>query len=129
MEKRIFVDQKGHDELKKAFPHLSRISIWNALTYKTDSSIARKIRFTAIKHCGGVVRTGSAASWNWETIHNEVEKTMVQTYGPHFQLVLYKQTGVVVLYVDDIEERRLKDLTIPEYEDLQAEVEVMASRL
>ncbi|MBQ4392073.1 MAG: hypothetical protein II826_03050 [Prevotella sp.] len=129
MEKRIFVDQKGHKQLQAAFPHLSRISIWNALTYKTDSSVARKIRFVAITQCGGVMRTGECASWEWETEHNEVEKTMVQTFGPHFKLVLYKETGVSVVYIDGEEKRRDKGLGIPEWEALQVEVEQMARRM
>lgn len=129
MEKRIFVDQKGHKQLQAAFPHLSRISIWNALTYKTDSSVARKIRYTAIKHCGGVVRAGECASWEWETEHIEADKTMVQTFGPHFKLVLYKETGVSVVYIDGIEKRRDKGLGIPEWEALQTEVEQMARRM
>ena len=129
MEKRIFVDQKGHKQLQAAFPHLSRISIWNALTYKTDSSVARKIRYVALKQCGGVIRAGVGASWDWETEHVEADQTMVQTYGPHFKLVLYKETGVSVVYVDGVEKRRDKGLGIPEWEALQSEVEQMAMTL
>ena len=129
MEKRIFVDQKGHKQLQAAFPHLSRISIWNALTYKTDSSVARKIRYVAMRQCGGVVRAGECASWEWETEHIEADKTMVQTFGPHFKLVLYKETGVSVVYIDGIEKRRDKGLGIPEWEALQVEVEQMARRM
>lgn len=128
MTKRISLDQKGRDKLNKIFPHLSRVSIWNALTWKTDSSISRKIRYVAVKQCGGVIIDGGVAL-GWETEHNEAENTMVQTLGDHFKIVVHKETGPVVLFVDGEEKRRDENLSIPEYEALQAEVEQMAMAL
>ncbi len=125
MSKRISLDQTGRNKLNKAFPHLSRVSIWNALTWKTDSEISRKVRYVAVKQCGGVIVDGGM-SLEWETSHEEVEKTMTQTLGTRFKLVLYKETGVSVLLVDGVEKRRDQGLTIPEWEALQAEVEQMA---
>lgn len=125
MAKRISLDQKGRNKLNKAFPHLSRVSIWAALTWQNDSEISKKIRYVAIKQCGGTVIDGGA-TLEWETSHEEVEKTMTQTLGDRFKIVLYKESGIVVLYVDGVEKRRDKNLSIPEYEALQAEVEDMA---
>ena len=117
MSKRISLDQRGRDKLNKIFPHLSRVSIWNALTWKTDSDISRKIRYVAVKQCGGVIVDGGVSL--------ECEKTMTQTLGPRFKIVFHKKTDVTVLYVDGVEKRRDKGLTVPEYEALQAEVEQM----
>lgn len=125
MTKRISLDQKGRNKLNKAFPHLSRVSIWNALTWKNDSDISRKIRYVAIKQCGGTIVDGGV-TLEWETVHNEAEHTMVQTLGERFKIVVHKETGPVVLFVDGVEKRRDENLSIPEYEALQAEVEKMA---
>lgn len=125
MAKRITLDQNGRKKLNKAFPHLSRISLWNALTWKNNSEVSRKVRYVAVKQCGGVIVDGGC-SWEWETTHEEVEKTMTQTLGPRIKLVLYKETGVSVLLIDGVEKRRYKGLGIPEWEALQAEVEQIA---
>ena len=128
MAKRITLDQRGRDKLNKIFPHLSRVSIWNARTWKTDSDRSRKIRYVAVKQCGGAIVDGGQ-SLEWETSHEELERTMTQTLGPRFKIVFHKQTDVTVLYVDGVEKRRDKGLTVPEYEALQAEVEQMAMTL
>ena len=125
MTKRISLDQKGRNKLNKVFAHLSRVSIWNALTWKNDSDISRKIRYVAIKQCGGTI-VGGGVTLEWETRFEEVPHTMIQTLGNRFKLVLDLNSGVSVLYVDGIEKRRDKDLGIPEWEALQAEVEEMA---
>lgn len=129
MEKRIFVDNEGFKKLKGAFPETSRISIWNALTYKTHSAIADKIRHVAMTQCGGVMRGGKVATLVWETWHDESGKTMVQTYGKRIKVVYSKETGIVVVYVDGVEKRRDKGLSIPEYEALQNKIEQMALTL
>ena len=112
MTKRISLDQKGRNKLNKAFPHLSRVSIWNALTWKNDSDISRKIRYVAIKQCGGTIVDGGV-TLEWETVHNEAEHTMVQTLGERFKIVVHKETGPVVLFVDGVEKRRDENLSIP----------------
>lgn len=125
MTKRISLDQKGRNKLNKAFPHLSRVSIWNALTWKNDSDISRKIRYVAIKQCGGTIVDGGV-TLEWETVHEEKPHRMIQTLGERFKLVYDLETGVSVLLVDGVEKRRDKGLGIPEWEALQAEVEQMA---
>ena len=127
MTKRITLDQKGRNMLSKAFPNLSRVSIWNALTWKNDSEISRKVRYVAVKQCGGVIVDGGM-SLKWDTVHNECEKTMVQTLGPRYKIIHYRETGMTVLFIDGMEKRRDRNLTIPEYEALQSEVEQMALR-
>lgn len=128
MTKRISLDQRGRDKLNKIFPHLSRVSIWNALTWKTDSEISRKVRYVAVKQCGGVIVDGGV-SLKWETRHEESPHRMIQTLGGRFKLVYDLETGVSVLLVDGIEKRRDKGLSIPEWEALQSEVEQMALTL
>ena len=125
MSKRISLDQEGRNKLNKAFAHLSRVSIWNALTWRCDSEVARKIRYVAIKQCGGTIVDGGV-TLKWETNFVEVPHTMIQTLGDRFKLVLDLESGLGQLYVDGVEKRRVDDPDVPEWEALQAEVEEMA---
>lgn len=76
MEKKIFVEEAAKAHIRRVFK-CSRILVWKALNFKSDSELARKIRYVALKEFGGVV--------NWEpaeveTSHEEVERTMTMRF-------------------------------------------------
>ena len=78
MRKQILTDNETKTFLMKAFK-CSRQAVWQALNFKRDSDQARRIRQLALKR-GGKLTDGYMPKC--ETTHEEVEKTMTQTFGP-----------------------------------------------
>ena len=125
MRKQILTDNETKTFLMKVFG-CSRQAVWQALNFKRDSDQARKIRQLALKR-GGKLTDGYVPEC--ETTHEEVEKTMTQTFGPRVKLVVDKETGDVSVYVDGQLKESYKDITVPDLMQLQYEVELMAAAL
>lgn len=118
-------DNETKTFLMKAFG-CSRQAVWQALNFRRDSDQARKIRQLALKR-GGKLTDGYMPEC--ETTHEEVEKTMTQTFGPRVKLVVDKETGDVSVYVDGQLKDSYKNITVPDLMQLQYEVEQMAAAL
>lgn len=125
MEKKIFVEEAAKMHLRRVFK-CSRILVWKALNFKSDSELAQKIRYVALKELGGVANWQPAEV---ETSHEEVANTMTQTFGERVKLVASKSDTSVVVYVDGKEERRENCDSIPAFMTLQKEVGYMAMSL
>lgn len=125
MEKKIFVDEKAKGHLRKVFK-CTNVMVWKALNFKSDSELARKIRFTALTQLNGTPNWKQAEV---ETTHEEVEQTMTQTFGERVKLVVDRKDGSVSVFVDGVETRREQDMNIPAFVELQSEVELMAMSL
>lgn len=125
MRKQILTDNETKTFLMKAFK-CSRQAVWQALNFKRDSDHARRIRQLALKR-GGKLTDGYMPKC--ETTHEEVEKTMTQTFGPRVKLVVDKETGDVSVYVDGQLKDSYKSITVPDLMQLQYEVEQMAAAL
>ena len=125
MRKQILTDNETKTFLMKAFK-CSRLAVWLALNFKRDSDQARRIRQLALKR-GGKLTDGYMPKC--ETTHEEVEKTMTQTFGPRVKLVVDKETGDVSVYVDGQLKDSYKSITVPDLMQLQYEVEQMAAAL
>ena len=125
MRKQILTDNETKTFLMKAFG-CSRQAVWQALNFKRDSDQARKIRQLALKR-GGKLTDGYMPKC--ETTHEEVEKTMTQTFGPRVKLVVDKETGNVSVYVDGQLKDSYKNISVPDLMQLQYEVEQMAAAL
>ena len=125
MRKQILTDNETKTFLMKAFK-CSRQAVWQALNFKRDSDQARRIRQLALKR-GGKLTDGYMPKC--ETMHEEVEKTMTQTFGPRVKLVVDKETGDVSVYVDGQLKDSYKSITVPDLMQLQYEVEQMAAAL
>lgn len=125
MRKQILTDNETKTFLMKAFK-CSRQAVWQALNFKRDSDQARRIRQLALKR-GGKLTDGYMPKY--ETTHEEVEKTMTQTFGPRVKLVVDKETGDVSVYVDGQLKDSYKSITVPDLMQLQYEVEQMAAAL
>jgi hypothetical protein len=115
-------------KLRQTFK-VSHVTVWKALTYKTESALAEKIRYVALKQLGGTVSKDLQKSVECETSHEEVEKTMTQTFGPRVKLVFFKEGSVVKLYVDGKEEKKAYCKDIPSFVAFQKEVELKALTL
>lgn len=125
MEKKIFVNEKAKAHLRTVFG-CTNVMVWKALSFKSDSDLARKIRFTALKQLGGVA--------NWaptevETTHEETARTMTLHFGKRVQLVYDRNDGSSHVMVDGREERREEGLDIPAFMELSDEVGQMAMSL
>ena len=125
MRKQILTDNETKTFLMKVFG-CSRQAVWQALNFKRDSDQARRIRQLALKR-GGKLTDGYVPEC--ETTHEEVEKTMTQTFGPRVKLVVDKETGDVSVYVDGQLKDSYKNITVPDLMQLQYEVEQMAAAL
>lgn len=123
MSKKIYVTDEAKNRLADVF-HVSRVMVWKALAFESQSLLARKIRHVALTQYHGVP--------NWkpvemETIHDS--KTMTQTFGDRVKLVVEKGTRNVTVLVDDEVERKAQVSGIPEFMELQSEVSRMAMSL
>lgn len=125
MTKQIFLSSDGKAHLCKVFG-CTNVMVWKALTFKSESDLARKIRFVALTQLGGV------PSWNAnevETTHEEAEKTMTLHFGERVLLVYDRKDGSSHVIVDGEEQRCVQGLDIPEFMALSNEVELMAMSL
>lgn len=125
MAKKIYLEDNAKSYLRRVFK-CSNVMVWKALTFESDSKLARKIRFVALKELGGVP--------NWkpedmETTHEEAEMTMTQTFGDRVKLVVSKRDASVLVYVDGKIKRRENCDSIPAFIALQNEVQCMAMSL
>lgn len=125
MEKKIYVSEKNKAHLRKVFD-CSTMMVWKALNFKSDSELARKIRFTALTQLNGTPNWKQA---DVETTHEEAEQTMTQIFGERVKLVYDRNDGSTSILVDGKVTRKEQDLSIPAFMKLQSEVEIMAMSL
>lgn len=125
MEKKIYVSEKNKAHLRKVFG-CSSMMVWKALNFKSDSELARKIRYTALTQLNGTPNWKQA---DVETTHEEIEQTMTQTFGERVKLVFDRKDGSTRVFVDGVETRKELNLNIPAFMGLQREVELMAMSL
>lgn len=125
MKKKIFVEEAAKAHLRRVFK-CTNVMVWKALAFKSESELARKIRYVALKEMGGVPNWKPA---DVETTHEESEHTMTQTFGERVKLVVSRKDASVVVYVDGKESRREICETIPAFMALQDEVQCMAMSL
>jgi hypothetical protein len=125
MDKRIYVTEGAKKHLCKLF-HCSRVTIWNALTFKTNSDQARKIRYVALSQLHG---TPNWLGVDMETTHESVEGTMTQTFGSRVRLVVSLRGGLATVYVDDKQHSQERVREIPDLMQLQARVNAIAMSL
>lgn len=125
MKKQILTDNETKTFLMKAF-QCSRQAVWQALNFKRDSDQARRIRQLAIKRGGKLTDEYMPEC---ETVFNEGENTVECTFGPRVKIVYDRETEEIQVLVDGKLKDRYQGLDIPEFMQLQYEVEQMARAL
>lgn len=125
MDKKIYVEEKAKAHLRKVFK-CSNVMVWKALSFESDSKLARKIRYVALKELGGTPNWKPAEV---ETSHETSEKTMTQTFGDRVKLVASRTDQSVMVYVDGKVVRKENCVDIPAFIVLQGEVQTMAMSL
>lgn len=125
MKKHIYLDKAGKGKLRQIFG-CTEVMVWKALTFESDSDLARKIRFTATKELGGVLM-GDGVYSGFETIHDTT--TMTQTFSNRVKIIAYKSINKTAVLIDGEVKQTVSDLSIPEFMNLQKEVARIASEL
>ena len=125
MKKQIVTDGETKEFLMKAFK-CSRMQVWKALHFQSQSDMARRIRTLAIKRGGALVGDFIPEC---ETTFEEVEETMTQRWGDRVKLVCSRKNNEVKVYVNNDIKRIVTIDTIPDFVNLQREVEMMAQTL
>ena len=125
MKKRVLVDVDTMVFLRKSF-NVSRATVWRALTFETDTDLAKRMRKLALER-GGRLTDGRPAIC--DTTHNQAEKTMTQTFGNRARIVADLKTGDVTVGRDGEQESLCHTLGIAELMKLRRGVEARARGL
>lgn len=128
MGKKIFVEDAEKRHLCKVFK-CSRMLVWKALNFKSDSELARKIRYVALSQLGGTASEDLQKSVVCDTSHEEVERTMTMKFGSRVRLVFDKETNIAKVYVDGKEERKAECKDVASFISFQLNVEMRAMAL
>lgn len=109
----IKVSNEARAKLARLF-RVEEKTVYLALTYRRNSDMARKIRFTAVHNFGGVAMCHCPEC---ETMHNITEDgrdLMVQNFDNGVRLEIDKHTGAVVVYDRkgaELSRRQIKEFT------------------
>lgn len=125
MKKQILTDNSTKIFLMKTFG-CTRQQVWKALNFERNSENAQRIRILALKR-GGKLTEGYAPQC--ETSHDTAANTMEQTFGRRVKIVADRNSGEVAVIVDGIKKDSYTNLSVPDFMQLQHEVEQMASAL
>ncbi|MBV3105218.1 hypothetical protein KSU82_20365 [Bacteroides thetaiotaomicron] len=125
MKKHIYLDKAGKGKLRQIFG-CTEVMVWKALTFESDSDLARKIRFTAMKEFGGVLM-GDGVYSGFETIHDTT--TMTQIFSSRVKIIAHKNIDKTAVLIDGEVKQTVSGLSIPEFMNLQKEVARIASEL
>lgn len=127
MKKQVFLDKASKGKLRQIFG-CTDVMVWKAITYESNSSLARKIRHVAINELGGEL-VGDGVIKFFETTHQTAEHTMTQTFGERVKIVRSLKTDRTVVMVDGVIKKIEDDLSIPELMKLQQEVLLIANEI
>lgn len=125
MKKQILTDNETKTFLMKAFG-CTRQQVWRALNFERNSDKARRIRQLALQR-GGKLTEGYIPEC--ETTHETAERTMTQRFGRRVKIIADFNNGEVTVWVDGKKRDTYHDLTVPQFMQLQNEVELLAQAL
>lgn len=134
MKKQIYIDRTEKTRICKEFK-VSNVTLWSALVFKTDSGKARMLRKVALERGGKLVGIGVKdeppikANPVCETTFETSEGTMTQFISDRVKIVVYLQQNLTVVMVDDEPRIKEKDLSIPQFMNLQHQACKTASEL
>jgi hypothetical protein len=123
MERQIFLDRTAKAKICVDF-NVSNVTLWSALTFKTNSSLARMLRKVAIER-GGIENSPK----NFQTIHNTSERSMTQVFSDRVKLEVFFETGQVVFVVDDQQLSTIENPTMTDFYGLQNNAISLAEKL
>lgn len=125
MSRQILTDKETKHFLMKAFK-CSQQAVWLALTFKRDSEMSRRIRALALKR-GGKIVDGYVPEC--ETTYDHHANVMTQAFGPRVKIEYDRATGETKVFVDGQCKESHTGLDVPDFMQLQGEVQLMAAAL
>lgn len=110
----------------------SKVSIWNALHFKTNSNFARMLRAAALQR-GGVVYDNQKALSGYIpdciTTFETADRTMTQKFSDRVYLIADMSSDTVSVYKDGEIIQRHLNVTLSKLSDIQSNAESMAKQL
>lgn len=129
MKKQIFIDRTEKTRICKEF-NVSNVTLWNALTFQTDSAKAKMLRKVALERGGKMGGEGTQPyTPKCETTFQTSDNTMTQVFSERVKLVANAGTGEIEVFVDNKSKSKHVHLSIPQFMNLQQEVQNMAYNL
>lgn len=129
MKKQIFIDRTEKTRICKEF-NVSNVTLWNALTFQTDSAKAKMLRKVALERGGKMGGEGTQQyTAKCETTFQTSDNTMAQVFSERVKLVANTGTGEIEVFVDNKPKSKYVHLSIPQFMNLQQEVQNMAHNL
>ena len=125
MKKQILTYNETKTFLMKAIG-CTRQAVWQALNFERNSEQARRIRTLALKR-GGKLTDGFVPEC--ETTYQEAERTITLDFGPRVKIIYDRETDEAVVYVDGQQKSSYTGLSVPDFLQLEHEVQQMASAL
>lgn len=129
MEKQIVIDNEKKAKICKDF-RTTNVTLWSALTFKTNSNLAKMLRKVALERGGQLVgEYGGKFIPNCQTIHDEANNTMTQVFSPRVKLIADRVSGKVGVYIDEELKSTYQPETLTDFINLQKTVEEAAHQL
>lgn len=129
MKKQIVIDSDGRQKLLKRFG-VSRVTVWKALNYESNTDLARKIRLTATSQMGGQeVGNVKDAQEGMTTEYDTARDLMIQKFGSRVMIIANIKTGDTRLTVDGEDNKVTTCTGIADIMNLQMEAQKIANEL
>lgn len=132
MKKRILIDKDTRDEICRQFK-VSNVTLWSALTYKTNSKLSDLLRGVALQRCGVLVDPAAPAANTTKapkcaTDFDTANHIMTQVFSPRVKIVVKSDENIVGLYVDG-KAKVYDDITLADFVRVQDEAQKIADSL
>lgn len=126
MRKQILTDKETKAYLAESFG-CTKVQVWRALNFERNSAKAQRIRQAALNR-GGKLLNGYIPQCATE--HDEASHIMRVTFGPRVRIEGNRDNGEVKVFVDDRQHgETYSGLTVPDFMQLQHEVELLAQTI
>lgn len=131
MGKLIYLPDPIKKEMETTFK-TSKVSLWKALNFKTNSPFAKMLR-AAARERGGVLYDSSKAAPGYYpdciTSFETADRTMTQKFSDRVYLIADMSSDSVAVYKDGEMIQRHLNVTLSKLSDIQSNVESMAKQL
>ncbi len=133
MKKEIMLPTEIKAGMVKAF-NTTNVSLWNALTFKTDSSFARMLRAAALERGGKLFdgipsRKEEEILLSMESLNDEDPQVMTQIFSSRVKLVTELASKKYTIYVDGKVKVSEKNLNIPDFILMQQHAAQIAAEI
>lgn len=130
-DKQIFLPTELKKQLMKDFK-TNKVTLWNALNFKTNSSFANMLRKAAVER-GGVLYGDSKCKEGYaptcDTNFNTAAHTMIQHFSERVKLIASTVSGSVQVFVDEELKVSYDIKTLEELGEIQTNAEALAGEL